>query len=68
MIRMGFFLTLTVAVLLTSLTCSEAVPTDKREMERLFDRILLKDQRQCPYCVVHCCPPSYCQASGCRPP
>nr|P0DPM3.1 RecName: Full=Conotoxin Tx6.5 [Conus textile] len=22
----------------------------------------------CPYCVVYCCPPAYCQASGCRPP
>nr|P58845.1 RecName: Full=Textile convulsant peptide; Short=TCP [Conus textile]prf//1906216A convulsant peptide [Conus textile] len=22
----------------------------------------------CPYCVVYCCPPAYCEASGCRPP
>nr|UMA82604.1 conotoxin precursor U [Conus ebraeus] len=62
---MGFFLTLTVAVLLTSLICTEAVPTDEGEVERHFNLAVLGG---CRFCVIWCCPPrGVCQSSGCRP-
>nr|P0DTJ8.1 RecName: Full=Conotoxin ba-2281; AltName: Full=Conotoxin ba6.1; Flags: Precursor [Conus bayani] len=77
--RMGFFLMLTAAVLLTSLVCTEATPADESKVKRarwsriegsrLFRHRLPKSsQSTCPYCQISCCPPAYCQPSGCRGP
>nr|DAZ86894.1 TPA_inf: conotoxin precursor U [Conus judaeus] len=66
MIRMGLFLTLTVAVLLTSFICTDGVPAENMELKRRTD--------DCPqHCVkcndnCDCCYSKYCKNNReCKP-